>query len=221
MQNLFDWNLVLRIFPLLLPALCTTIEATLLGMIVALILGLLFALARYSPAYAVKKFTAVVVEFIRRTPLLVQVYFLFYMLPATGLQLSALTTGVLALGLHYAAYCSEVYRAGIESVPSGQWDAASALNLSSACTMYRVILPQALVPILPALSNYLISMFKDTPILSAITVVELLQESKILGSESFRYTEPLTMVGIFFLTLSLICAALSRQLENHFALHRK
>jgi polar amino acid transport system permease protein len=220
-MGLFDWNLVLRIFPLLLPALYKTIEATLLGMTVALILGLLFALARYSPVHAVKKMTAVFVEFIRRTPLLVQVYFLFYMLPATGLQLSAFTTGVLALGLHYAAYCSEVYRAGIEAVPSGQWDAASALNLGAGYTMYRVILPQALVPILPALSNYLISMFKDTPILSAITVVELLQESKILGSESFRYTEPLTMVGIFFLVLSLICAGLSRSLENFFALRRR
>ncbi len=220
-MGLFDWNLVLHIFPLLLPALYTTIEATLVGMSVALVLGLLFALARYSPMRAVKSIVAALVEFVRRTPLLVQVYFLFYMLPATGLQLSAFATGVLALGLHYAAYCSEVYRAGIESVPTGQWDAASALNLGTGCTMFRVILPQALVPILPALSNYLISMFKDTPILSAITVVELLQESKILGSESFRYTEPLTMVGIFFLVLSLICAGLSRSLENFFALRRR
>jgi polar amino acid transport system permease protein len=220
-MDIFDWHLVARVFPLLLPALWTTIEATLAGMTVALILGLVFALARYSPVLAVKKLTGVLVEFIRRTPLLVQVYFLFYMLPTSGIQLTAFMTGVLALGLHYAAYCSEVYRAGIESVPQGQWDAASALNLGPRQTMFRVVLPQALVPILPALSNYLISMFKDTPILSAITVVELLQESKILGAESFRYTEPLTMVGIFFLVLSLICAGLSRTLERHFAMRRR
>ena len=213
-MEIFDWHLVLRVFPLLMPALVKTLEATFLGMTVALILGLVFALLRRSSVHAIAGPVGAFVEFVRRTPLLVQVYFLFYVLPITGIQFSPLATGITALGIHYAAYCSEVYRAGIEAVPAGQWDAASALNLGPGRTFFGVILPQALVPILPALGNYLIAMFKDTPILSVITVVELLQESKILGSASFRYTEPLTLVGILFLGLSLICAGFIHVLER-------
>jgi polar amino acid transport system permease protein len=154
------------------------------------------------------------VEFIRSTPLLVQIFFLFYVLPEAGVRLSPLAAGVLALGVHYAAYCSEVYRAGLESVPKGQWEAAHALNLGRSRTMRSIILPQALPPVLPALGNYVVAMFKDTPLLSAITVVELLQTAKLLGAESFRYVEPLTLVGALFLVLSLASAAVIRMAER-------
>jgi polar amino acid transport system permease protein len=106
-----------------------------------------------------------------------------------------------------------VYRAGIEAVPRGQWEAAKALNLSPGRTWLRVILPQAIPPIVPAMGNYLVAMFKDTPLLSAITVVELLQQSKMIGSATFRYTEPLTLVGLLFLALSLVAAWGVRGLE--------
>jgi polar amino acid transport system permease protein len=157
--------------------------------------------------------TAFVIEFIRSTPLLVQMYFLFYVLPLTGAQMSPLVTGVIALGLHYATYCAEVYRAGIEAVPRGQWEAATALNMSRWRTAVGVVLPQAIPPVVPALGNYLVAMFKDTPLLSAITVVELLQQSKMIGSATFRYTEPLTLVGVLFLALSLVAAWGVRGLE--------
>lgn len=124
--------------------------------------------------------------------------FLFYVLPDAGIRLSPFQTGVLALGLHYSAYLAEVYRAGIDSVPEGQWEAAQALSLSKVHTFRAVILPQALPPVIPALGNYLIAMFKDTPMLSAITVLELLQTAKIIGADTFRYIEPLTLVGILF-----------------------
>src|SRR5690606_17318826 len=158
--------------------------------------------------------TALLVEFVRSTPLLVQMYFLFYVLPASGVQLTPLATGILALGVHYAAYCAEVYRAGIEAVPRGQIEAATALNLSAWRTATGVVLPQAIPPVVPALGNYLVAMFKDTPLLSAITVVELLQQSKIIGSTTFRYTEPLTLVGAMFLVLSLVAAWGVRRLER-------
>ncbi|MGE8682521.1 MAG: ectoine/hydroxyectoine ABC transporter permease subunit EhuD, partial [Achromobacter marplatensis] len=154
-----------------------------------------------------------VIEFVRSTPLLVQMYFLFSVLPLTGAQMSPLTTGIVALGLHYAAYCAEVYRAGIEAVPRGQWEAATALNMSRWRTAIGVVLPQAIPPVVPALGNYLVAMFKDTPLLSAITVVELLQQSKMIGSATFRYTEPLTLVGLLFLALSLVAAWGVRGLE--------
>src|SRR5690606_25866702 len=103
--------------------------------------------------------------FIRNTPLLVQVFFIYYSLPMmTGISLPAFYAGILGLGLHYSTYLSEVYRSGIEAVPRGQWEAATALNYTKLDTWRSVILPQAIPPIIPVLGNYLIVMFKETPI---------------------------------------------------------
>ncbi|MFD4840630.1 ectoine/hydroxyectoine ABC transporter permease subunit EhuD [Achromobacter sp. NPDC058515] len=214
MTPIFDWSFALEILPTLGSALVITIQATVLGMLVAVTLGLVLAMMRRSRLRIVSLPTAFLIEFVRSTPLLVQMYFLFYVLPLTGAQMSPLMTGIVALGLHYAAYCAEVYRAGIEAVPRGQWEAATALNMSRWRTAIGVVLPQAIPPVVPALGNYLVAMFKDTPLLSAITVVELLQQSKMIGSATFRYTEPLTLVGLLFLALSLVAAWGVRGLEG-------
>lgn len=213
MKPIFDWSFALEILPTLGSALLITIQATVLGMLVAVTLGLALALLRRSRLAVLSLPTAFVIEFVRSTPLLVQMSFLFYVLPLTGVQMSPLATGIVALGLHYATYCAEVYRAGIEAVPRGQLEAARALNMSPWRTAVGVVLPQAIPPVVPALGNYLVAMFKDTPLLSAITVVELLQQSKMIGSTTFRYTEPLTLVGVLFLALSLIAAWGVRGLE--------
>ncbi|MFY2565233.1 ectoine/hydroxyectoine ABC transporter permease subunit EhuD [Achromobacter ruhlandii] len=213
MKPIFDWSFALEILPTLGSALVITIQATVLGMLVAVTFGLALALLRRSRLALLSLPTAFVIEFVRSTPLLVQMYFLFYVLPLTGVQMSPLATGIVALGLHYATYCAEVYRAGIEAVPRGQLEAARALNMSPWRTAVGVVLPQAIPPVVPALGNYLVAMFKDTPLLSAITVVELLQQSKMIGSTTFRYTEPLTLVGVLFLALSLIAAWGVRGLE--------
>lgn len=213
MTPIFDWSFALEILPTLGSALVITIQATVLGMLVAVTLGLVLAMLRRSKLRIVSLPTAFFIEFVRSTPLLVQMYFLFYVLPLTGAQMSPLMTGIVALGLHYATYCAEVYRAGIEAVPRGQWEAATALNMSRWRTAVGVVLPQAIPPVVPALGNYLVAMFKDTPLLSAITVVELLQQSKMIGSATFRYTEPLTLVGLLFLALSLVAAWGVRGLE--------
>ena len=212
-EMLFDWGLAWNILPTLLRAFIVTLEATLGGMALAICLGLALAVLRRSKNALLSAPAAWVVEFVRSTPLLVQIYFLFYILPWPPFL-----TGVIALGLHYSAYTSEVYRAGIDGVPRGQWEAATALNLSRYRTFRSVILPQAIPPVLPALGNYLVAMFKDTPMLAAITVNELLQSAKLIGAESFRYLEPLTMVGIFFLIASLASAHLIRTLEARVAL---
>lgn len=211
---IFDWSYAMAILPRFAPALWVTVQATLAGMALALTLGLLLALMRRCKSAWFSWPAAAFVEFVRSTPLLVQMYFLFYVLPETGFRMSAFTTGAVALGVHYAAYCSEVYRAGLDAVPRGQWDAAAALNLSPWRTMQRVIVPQAVARVVPALGNYLVAMFKDTPLLSAITVVEVLQTAKMIGAESFRYVEALTLVGVLFLLLSLGAAALIRMLER-------
>ncbi|MFA7483277.1 MAG: ectoine/hydroxyectoine ABC transporter permease subunit EhuD [Vulcanimicrobiota bacterium] len=212
----FAWE----ILPFLLQGLQVTVLATVLGFALALVLGLLIAVARRSSVRLLSYPTAFVVEFLRSTPLLVQLYFLFYVLPNLGVSMSPLVTGVLGLGLHYAAYTSEVYRGGIDAVPRGQWEAAVALNLNSMQTFRFIILPQAIPPIIPALGNRLVSMFKDTPLLSAITVVELLQAAKLIGADTFLYLVPLTLVGILFLVLSLVAAWGVRLLETRMTLRR-
>src|SRR3546814_19686220 len=101
------------------------------------------------------------VEFIRSTPLLIQIYFLYFVFPEFGIVLPALTAGVLAIGVHYATYCSEVYRAGLENIPRGQWEASIALNLSPYRTFRDIIIPQAITPVVPALGHYLVALFKE------------------------------------------------------------
>ena len=211
----WDWGYALDILPSLLGGLVVTIQATVLGSIVAFILGLVLALLLRTGIRPVTVVVRAVIEFVRSTPLLVQVYFLFFVLPVQfGITLDALTVGVIALGVHYATYTAEVYRAGIEAVPSGQWEAARALNLPRGRTWTGVILPQAIPRVLPALGNYVISMFKETPLLIGIGVLELVGQAREQGNESFRYVEAYTMAGLFFLLLSYPSALLMRRLES-------
>ena len=213
---MWNWEFALTILPELLRGLVVTLEAVVWGMGLALLLGLVWAMLRRSPRRLWAWPASGIVEFVRSTPLLVQIYFLFYFLPSLGITLSPLVAGVLALGLHYSCYTAEVYRAGIEGVARGQWEAARALNLTMAQTYTHVILPQAIPPVIPALGNYLIAMFKDTPLLSAITVLEVLQQAKMIGKETFRYLEPLTMVGAMYLVLSLLAGLLIGWLERRY-----
>lgn len=213
-----DWSFVLQVLPKFVPAVWITLQATVAAMVVALSLGLLLALARRSRYRLLSWGVAGLVEFTRSTPLLVQIYFLFYVMPGAGIRMTPFLTGVIALGLHYAAYCSEVYRAGIESIPRGQWDAAAALNFTRLQTLFRIIVPQAIPPVVPALGNYLVAMFKETPLLSTITVMELLNTAKVIGSESFRYLEAITLVGAFFLLMSLLASAGVRLLDRRLRL---
>lgn len=213
----WDWGYTVEILPILGEASIVTVQATVTGFLLAALLGLGLAVLRMSGLFYVRWAVGGIVEFIRSTPLLVQIFFLYYVMPEFGLTLDAMTAGILALGLHYGCYCAEVYRAGLENIPKGQWEAAVALNLSPFTTFKDIIIPQAVPPVVPALGNYLVALFKETPLLSAIAVLELMQTAKILGSESFQYTEPITLVGLFFLVFSLISAALIRQVERRLA----
>jgi polar amino acid transport system permease protein len=210
----WDWSFAGEILPLLLDAAKVTVVATLLGFMIAATLGLALAIGRmFGPPWLQVVLTGFV-EFTRSTPLLIQIFFIYFVFPEFGLTLEAMTAGVLALGLHYAAYCSEVYRAGLANIPRGQWEASIALNLSTYHAFRDVIIPQAIPPVVPALGNYLVALFKDTPLLSAIAVVELMQTAKIVGSEYFRYTEPITLVGAIFLILSLVAAGVIKLVET-------
>lgn len=212
---MFDWKwaFTFEILPRLLWATVNTLIASGLGYAIAMVLGLIFALAqrtRYKPlTFTVREF----VEFIRSTPLLIQIFFVYFVGPQFGIRLLPWTAGMIAIGLHYASYLSEVYRAGLDGVPRGQWEACRALNLSTARTYFRIIIPQALPIALPGMGNYLVGIFKDTPMLSVIGVAELMHTANAIGSANYRYLEPYTMVGIIFLAISLPTAAGLRWIE--------
>jgi polar amino acid transport system permease protein len=202
--------------PTLLEGVKITILATLLGSVLAAIVGLAIALLRRSPNRMVSRPVGFFAEFIRGTPLLVQLYFIFYVLPDFGILLPPMVAGTIGLGLHYGTYAAEVYRAGIDNVPSGQWEAAKACNLSARQTWTHIIIPQAIPPMIPALANYFIAMFKETPLLSAITVLELMNQAKSVANTYYRYVEPMTLVGVFFLIISLFSVIVLRWLERRY-----
>ncbi|MCF8467052.1 MAG: ectoine/hydroxyectoine ABC transporter permease subunit EhuD [Sneathiella sp.] len=213
----WDWNFVWDIMPQLIDGVIITIKAALMGSIVAMIIGLVWAILKRSQNKIVSKLTGYFVEFIRGTPLLVQLYFLFYILPDLGLLLSPLVAGVIGLGIHYSAYTAEVYRSGIDNISKGQWEAAKACNFSPRQTWSHIIIPQAVPPIIPVLANYFIAIFKETPLLSAITVLELMNQARSVANYSYRYLEPMTMVGAFFLIISVPSVILLRRLERRYS----
>ncbi|MCQ4213370.1 ectoine/hydroxyectoine ABC transporter permease subunit EhuD [Streptomyces longispororuber] len=210
----WDWSAVGDFMPHFWDGLLVTLQALVLGSLISFSLGLVWALAFRAPTRFVRWPVGLVTEFIRNTPLLVQLFFLYFVLPDWGIQFSALTTGVVAIGLHYSTYTAQVYRAGIEAVPAGQWEAARALSLSYRKTWTAVILPQAIRRVVPALGNYVVAMLKDTPLLAGIGVLELLQRSRLEAAQTFQYTEALTVVGVAFIVISYTASLLLRSLER-------
>jgi len=208
----WDWSYAWSVLPALGEGLAITAIATAGGYALALVLGLLWALLRRVRCQPLARGATLLLLFVRSTPLLVQLLVWYNGLAALGVALPALVAGILGLGVHYAAYAAESLRAGIEAVPAGQHDGARALGLGDGARWRLVVLPQALAIAAPALGNQLVAMVKDTPILAAISVVEVLQAARLAGGASFRYVEPITLVGVLFLVLSLALAAAWRRL---------
>ena len=207
-------NYALDVFPRILEAfLRYTLVVTVLASALAAALGLVFAVIRGAHVPVLAPLTAAFIEFVRSTPIPIQLFFLFYVMPSLGLTLSGLVIGVLTLGVHYACYYAEVYRAGIDGVPKGQWEACTALSLPTRYQWQHVVLPQAIRNVLPSLGNYVISMFKETPFLALITVPEMVQQAQSIGAIHFRYVEPITLAGLIFLVASYPTAVLLRRLE--------
>jgi polar amino acid transport system permease protein len=214
MNTIWEWPVAAEVLPFLLDGLLITLLATALGSLLAFALGLVFAVVRLTRVPVLHWLVAGFVEFWRSTPLLIQAYLIFQVLPGYGLTLSSLAAGVLALGLHYACYTSEVYRAGIEAVPRGQWEAATALSLPRSRVWRGVVLPQAIPRVLPALGNYVISMFKEVPLLLAIGLIEVVNEANQYGARTFNYVEALTLAGVLFLVISYASSLMVRRLER-------
>ncbi|MSO92815.1 MAG: ectoine/hydroxyectoine ABC transporter permease subunit EhuD [Rhodospirillales bacterium] len=217
---IFDPAFAWQILPRLLQAFVVTVQASLLGFAIAVVVGLVLAFLRRSERAWIRYPVVGMLEFVRSTPFLLQLYFMYFVLPLYGVTLGPMTIGVIALGAHYATYTAEVYRAGIEGVAKGQWEAATALNYGILDRWRRIILPQAIPPMVPVLGNYLITIFKETPLLTAITVAEVMHEASLIGADSYKFMEPMTLVGALMLAISLVSAYGVRRLDAYFRTRR-
>lgn len=212
----WSWERFLNALPFVLDGLWITIVLTISCFLFSLLFGFVWTFLKRIPNKGFNWIVTWVMEFIRSTPPLVQLFFIYYAWPAVpvvGMTLSPMTSAILGLGLHFSTYIAEIYRAGIDSVEKGQWEAAKALNLSTMDKWRMIILPQAIPPTIPMLGNYFIIMFKEVPLASTISVAEILLRANTYGARNFAYLEPLTMVGIIFLVLSYPSAILIRKLE--------
>ena len=189
-----------------------TVEVTLISFILAAIIGLVLALLRMSGG-AVGWTAAAVVELIRSTPLLIQIFFVFFVLPRFGIVLDAFTAGVIALSLHYGAYCSEVYRAGIESVHPSQDAAARSLGLSRGQSLRYVVVPQAVRRVIPPLLNDFIGLQKDTALVALIGPVEAFRQAQIDTSATFNFT-PYVAAALIFVAFTIPLARLTDYLNE-------
>lgn len=215
-RPVFNWEFAWEVLPRMWEGMVVIIQATFLGITIAMILGLFLALGRRSQRRWISWPFAAFIDFIRSTPLLIQLFFVFFALPEMGIVLNAFTSLVLGLGVHYATYASEAYRAGINAVEKGQWEAATALNLSPSTTWIKVVLPQAIPKVIPALGNFLVAMIKDAPLGSSIGVAGVLFVARSIGSQTFQYVETMTIAGVLFLAVSVPAALFVQFLERKY-----
>jgi polar amino acid transport system permease protein len=191
-----------------------TVLLTVIVMAISLLAGVLVAIARLSRFRILRIFLHAYVELFRSTPLLVQLVYIYFALPLIGIKLPAFTAAVVALALHYTAFMSEVYRAGIEGIPKGQVDAAKALGMSEKKMYLVVVLPQAFRAVLPVLGNYLIQLFKDTSLASVITLQELLFAGQNIAARTFDYFTVYTLVFVLYFVIGYPAILGVRRLEK-------
>ena len=213
-----SWNmeLALEMLPDLLAAfLKVTLLVTVVSSVAASVLGILWAILLREAPRPIAAVVFRILDIIRMTPIPLQLAAVYAFLIAT--EVSTLTIGIVVFGIHYSTYMAESYRAGIESIRPGQWEAATALSMSKGRTWRAVIIPQALRATIPSLGNWAIAMFKDTPFLIMISVPEMVTVAQDLGANKFSYFEPITLAGLIFLVASYPTAVLMRKLENRLA----
>jgi len=199
----WDWAYAASIMPELLFGVVITVLATIACSAIALLGGLLIAIAQMNSGRVGQHLMRVVMETFRGVPILVLLYFGFYALPEIGIVLPGFVVGVLVLGTVYAAYCSEVYRGALMTIPAGLRDASAALGLSKFATWYLVLVPIAVRNSLPALVNYVLVLYKQSSFLFAIGVPVLLAQAQLAGYHSFRYLEPYTIAGVLYVLMNV------------------
>ncbi|MGE3877041.1 MAG: amino acid ABC transporter permease [Parvibaculaceae bacterium] len=209
----FDLAFAASSLPTILGAVGTTLTVALVSCIGAAAIGFLFEMVRRAGGIAGLT-VGFVIDFIRSTPVLAWLYFLYFVLPFYGVRLGSMTVGVMGLSLYYSGYLAEVFKAGIDAIPKGQPEAARALSLSRRDSVIYVIVPQMLRNIAAPLGNYFVSILKATPYLAVLAVPEMLGRAFDIASETYRYAEPLSVAALIFLALALVISQGVKQLER-------
>jgi polar amino acid transport system permease protein len=199
---IFSLNDMIAFLPSLLRGALITITVSLLAFGMALVFGLITGIARISRVAPLRGVAACYIQFIRGTPLLLQLFFIYYVLPYVGIVLTPFVSGLMGLTLNYAAYMAEVFRSGIQAIPKGQWEAGQSVGMSRRLLMRRIILPQAIRIIIPSLGNFFVSIFKDSALVSIITMRDLMFSGQLLASAAYKHFEIFTEVAVIYFLIS-------------------
>jgi len=208
------WRDTVEFFPILLNGVALTIIVTIGSLILSTLLGLVWALMRVSGIGFLAGLSAGVINVIRGIPIIVLLFYLYFVMPDLGVTLTALQAAILGLGIAYSAYQAENFRAGIEAIDKGQIEAAQTIGMGWWLTMRRVVLPQAVRIVLPPYGNVMIMMLKDSSQASTITVAELALQGKLIASSTFKNTSVFTLVALMYLTMSIPLILLVRHFEK-------
>jgi polar amino acid transport system permease protein len=212
----FSLNDMAEFLPYLLAGTWVTVQLTIVSMAIALVLGLFLGMARASERALLRLPAATFIDIMRGTPLILQIFYIYYALPLIGIELEAFISGVIALSLNYAAYLGEVFRSGIQAIPKGQWEASYSLGLPQRLTMQKIVLPQALRIVIPPAGNYFIALFKDSALVSVISLSELMRSGQLLAATTYKHFEIFTMVAVIYLAVSYPASWLVSWLERRF-----
>ncbi|MDE5454353.1 ABC transporter permease subunit [Bradyrhizobium sp. CSA112] len=208
------WRDTVEFLPILMSGVALTIIVTIGSLLLSTTLGLVWALMRVSGVGVLTGFSAGLINVIRGIPIIVLLFYLYFVMPELGLTLTALQAAILGLGIAYSAYQAENFRAGIEAIDKGQIEAAQAIGMGWWQTMRRVVLPQAVKIVLPPYGNIMIMMLKDSSQASTITVAELALQGKLIASSTFKNTSVFTLVALMYLTMSIPLILLVRHFEK-------
>jgi polar amino acid transport system permease protein len=208
------WRDTVEFFPILMSGVALTVIVTVGSLLLSTVLGLIWALMRVSGIRVLTGFSGGLINVIRGIPIIVLLFYLYFVMPEFGVTLSALQAAILGLGIAYSAYQAENFRAGIEAIDKGQIEAAQAIGMSWWQTMRRVVLPQAVKIVLPPYGNVMIMMLKDSSQASTITVAELALQGKLIASSTFKNTSVFTLVALMYLTMSIPLILLVRHFEK-------
>ena len=208
------WHDTVEFFPILMNGVALTIIVTVGSLLLSTVLGLIWAMMRVSGIKALSMLSASLINVIRGIPIIVLLFYLYFVMPDLGVTLSALQAAILGLGIAYSAYQAENFRAGIEAIDKGQIEAAQSIGMGWWLTMRRVVLPQAVRIVLPPYGNVMIMMLKDSSQASTITVAELALQGKLIASSTFKNTSVFTLVALMYLTMSIPLILLVRHFEK-------
>jgi polar amino acid transport system permease protein len=206
----------IEFMPILLLGVKLTIVVTVGSLLISTVLGLLWALLRVSGVAVLSGLSKTVINVIRGIPIIVQLFYIYFVLPDFGVTLTALQAAIIGLGIAYSAYQAENFRAGIEAIDHGQVEAALSMGMSWGLMMRRVILPQAIKIVLPPYGNIMIMMLKDSSQASTITVAELALQGKLIASSTFKNTTVFTLVALLYLCMSIPLILTVGSLERRF-----